>query len=98
MSDFLAQVFGLTIEEDIERDATDTTEHQIFTHFSLCPPPDRYDLWDEEEMADVTESQSETKWLPVTSNRFKLLLHSQNPKWASGSLRSLPQFSTTKKS
>lgn len=57
-----------------------------YADISLCPPPERYELWDTEEK-DARGNE-----LPVSSNRFKVLLYSQRPKWAFGPVLDLPQY------
>ena len=83
--------FGLTEESDNGNNAESSMELISFASVALCPPPERYELWDEEDKAAVGRE------VPVASNRLKLVLYSQKPKWATGSIIDLPQYGKLEK-
>ena len=83
--------FGLTEDSDDGKNPENSLELISFASVALCPPPERFELWDEEEKAAVGRS------VPVASNRLKLVLYSQEPKWATGSILDLPQYGKSKK-
>tara|TARA_E500000331_G_C17210332_1_gene693367 strand:+ start:578 stop:877 length:300 start_codon:yes stop_codon:yes gene_type:complete len=62
-------------------------EELAIVDLSDCPLPARYEDWPE---AERETSLEET--IPVSDNRFRVLLHSQKPKWAQGSLGQVPQY------
>ena len=84
-------LFGLGEESDKGNNAESSTEFFSYANVALCPPPDRYELWDEEDKAAVGRD------VPVASNRLKLVLYSQKPKWATGSILDVPQYGKLKK-
>mgnify|MGYP005697964501 CR=1 FL=1 len=82
----LLNYFGLTEGSDDGNNSENSRDLISSASVALCPPPERYELWDEEEKAAVGRS------VPVASNRLKLVLYSQDPKWATGSILDLPQY------
>ena len=89
--DFLT-FFGITEESSTEQVQNEQLDdgRLAYSNISLCPPPERYESWIEEE------KEARGSELPVASNRFKVVLYSQRPKWASGSVMELPQYSKSK--
>tara|TARA_Y100000992_G_scaffold156588_1_gene104677 strand:+ start:882 stop:1172 length:291 start_codon:yes stop_codon:yes gene_type:complete len=62
-------------------------ENLAAVNLSNCPQPARYEDWTEAE-----KEVSQIKTIAVSDNRFRVLLHSQKPKWAHGRLGEVAQY------